>query len=963
MKNHLTNLSYMRIAQLICWILLASFTLHANKPVTKRPNIILILMDDMGYGDLSCFGALNYKTPNIDQLANKGIKLTNFLSAQAVCSASRAGILTGCYPNRIGISGALFPNSPVGLNPNEETIAEIVKGQGYATGMFGKWHLGDKKEFLPKQHGFDEYVGIPYSNDMWPVDLEGKPITKIGAYKQDLPTLAIYDGDEPKIYLNTLEDQAQITQILTKRSVQFIQKNKEKPFFLYLPHSMPHVPINASAAFKGKSEQGLYGDVLMEIDWSVGEILQTLKKEHLEENTLIIFTSDNGPWLNYGNHAGSSGGLREGKGTTYEGGQRVPFIAYWKGQIKAGQISNKLAANIDILPTIAHITHSNLPKQKIDGVNLWPILSGNNEAEPRKKFLYYYRKNNLEAVRIGNWKLVLPHPGRTYEGFLPANDGQAGEVNENFPVQQGLYDLRRDPGERYDVQKKYPEKLKELLQLAEEAREELGDDLKQKKGKENRAIGHIARPNVVYIYADDLGYGELGAYGQKIIKTPFLDAMAKQGIQFTQHYTSAPVCAPARCMLLTGKHAGHSQIRGNFELGGFSDATEKGQMPLDENSFTIGHLMKNAGYKTAAIGKWGLGMANGSGNPNKQGFDYFYGLLDQKQAHNYYPTHLWENGKWDSLNNSSVYVHEYQGKRNVKEVNFDKYKGKEYAVDKMMEKAIGFIQQNKNNPFFLYLPLPLPHLSLQVPDAAIEPYLNTFPDSTYWGQKGYVPNKHPKATYAGMISYLDQQVGKIIETLKKEKIDNQTIVFFSSDNGATFDVGGVDTQFFNSTAGLRGRKQDLYEGGIREPMIVRWPGVIAGGQINNLPSTQYDVMATLADLTQQANPKTDGISFLPTLINKGIQISHPYLYFEFPEKSGQIAIRIKDIKAIRSNLKKDPNAPWEIYNLALDPQETQNIVNQYQELIPELNQIVLREHQPAKIKEWEVLQSHSSLNP
>jgi arylsulfatase A-like enzyme len=479
--------------------------------------------------------------------------------------------------------------------------------------------------------------------------------------------------------------------------------------------------------------------------------------------------------------------------------------------------------------------------------------------------------------------------------------------------------------------------------------------LKQQKGKENREIGRIARPNVVYIYADDLGYGELGAYGQKLIKTPFLDAMAKQGIKFTQHYTSAPVCAPARCMLLTGKHAGHSQIRGNFELGGFSDETERGQMPLEENTFTIGHLMKNAGYRTAAIGKWGLGMANGTGDPNKQGFDYFYGLMDQKQAHNFYPTHLWENGKWDTLKNKYVYVHEYQGKKNLSDVDFDKFKGKEYAVDKMMDKAIHFIQENKKNPFFLYLPLPLPHLSLQVPENALEPYLNVFPDSAYLGQKGYVPTKNPKATYAGMISYLDLQVGKILETLKKEKIDNQTIVFFSSDNGATFDVGGVDTQFFQSTAGLRGRKQDLYEGGIREPMIVRWPGVIPAGQINQIPSTQYDVLATLAELTNQKIPPTDGISFLPSLFKRENQKQHEYLYFEFPEKSGQIAIRLNNIKAVKSNLKKNKNAPWEMYDLETDPNETKDISQKHPELIPQLDAIVKKEHQKAKIKEWEVL--------
>jgi arylsulfatase len=256
-----------------------------------------------------------------------------------------------------------------------------------------------------------------------------------------------------------------------------------------MPHPMPHVPINASASFKGKSKQGLYGDVMMEMDWSVGEILNTLKRLKIDNNTLVIFTSDNGPWQNFGNHAGSTGGLREAKGSSFEGGQRVPFIAQWKGHIQGGKVNNGLASNIDLLPTICAITNSKLPIKKIDGVNVIPLLHGDDKAEPRKEFLYYYRKNNLEAVRKGQWKLVLAHPGRTHEGFMPGQDGFPGKLLEDFPFPEALYDLRRDPGERYDVQSLYPKVVAELKLLAEKAREELGDDLTQRKGKENRAVG------------------------------------------------------------------------------------------------------------------------------------------------------------------------------------------------------------------------------------------------------------------------------------------------------------------------------------------------------------------------------------------------------------------------------------------------------------------------------------------
>jgi arylsulfatase A-like enzyme len=464
------------------------------------------------------------------------------------------------------------------------------------------------------------------------------------------------------------------------------------------------------------------------------------------------------------------------------------------------------------------------------------------------------------------------------------------------------------------------------------------------------------RPNVIYIYADDLGYGELGCYGQKKIRTPNLDHIAREGIRFTQHYTGAPVCAPARAMLMTGKHSGHSYIRGNYELGGFEDNKEGGQMPLPEGVFTIADLMKKAGYATAAIGKWGLGMANTTGDPNKHGFDYFYGYLDQKQAHNFYPTHLWENGKWDTLRNAYIKVHEPLPKDEHNPKAFEKFKGKDYSLTKMAEKTLAYIRRHKDQPFFLYLPYTGPHLSLQAPDEAVKEYIGQFEEQPYRGEKGYASTLYPRSTYAAMISYMDKQVGRIMALLKELKLDENTIVMFSSDNGATFDAGGADTRFFDSVGALRGRKQDLYEGGIREPFIARWPGKIKAGQITDLISTQYDLMETLAELTGSKAPANDGISFLPTLLgNTKAQKQHSYLYFEFPEKGGQIAIRMGNWKGVKSNIKKDKEARWEIFDLKADEKETTDVSGSHPDLIKQFETIVKKEHQPAHIREWEFI--------
>lgn len=482
---HLNKIKFILI---FCMILMSYVGFSQTKEQT--PNIVLVLMDDLGYGDLSCYGALDFRTPNIDQIALDGIRFTNYLTPQAVCSASRAALLTGCYANRVGMAGALGPRSETGLAHSEVTIAEMMKQKNYATAIIGKWHLGDNQAFLPLSQGFDEYLGIPYSNDMWPMDYDGAA-AKPENYKSKHPILPLIKDNDKIAEIKTLEDQSTLTGIYTDAAISFIKRNKNKPFFLYLAHSMPHVPINASKKFRGTSKQGLFGDVIQEIDDGIGRIMETLKSNGLDKNTIVIFTSDNGPWLNYGNHAGNPGGFREGKGTTYEGGHRVPFIVRWKGNIPSGQICNQLVSAIDIMPSIASICKLQLPENKIDGVSLVSIFKGDMNATPRKNFLYYYRKNSLEAVRRDNWKLVFEHPSRSYLDQAPGKDGYPGNTPENVMMPYALYDLRRDPSEAYDVKDQNPLIVSELNKLAEEARKDLGDDIQNRKGEQVRPVGKL----------------------------------------------------------------------------------------------------------------------------------------------------------------------------------------------------------------------------------------------------------------------------------------------------------------------------------------------------------------------------------------------------------------------------------------------------------------------------------------
>lgn len=426
---------------------------------TQKPNVIIIFTDDQGYQDVGVFGSPLIKTPNLDKMASEGVRFTDFYSASPVCSPSRAALLTGSYPARVGVEKVLWPNLPGGLSNEEQTIADMLKTKNYATACIGKWHLGNMDQYMPTTQGFDTYYGIPYSNDM-SVNPKAKVSENI-LFRDGMTIDSLRSKKWKKGKVPLTEDteiieypvnQVTLTKRYTQKAIEFIKENKEQPFFLYLAHSMPHVPLYASENFKGKSARGLYGDVIEEIDWSVGEVLKTLESLNIDENTLVIFTSDNGPWLSKGDKGGSALPLRGGKFLTYEGGMREPMIAQWKGKIPANTVCTELASTIDILPTLSYLTGAELPENKIDGKNIWKLLSGKNCKTPYKKegFFYHNKNSVLEGVRKGDWKL---------------------RTTKKDKVQ--LFNLKEDISEKNNLASQYPKIVKKLQKLMEKFEAEL----------------------------------------------------------------------------------------------------------------------------------------------------------------------------------------------------------------------------------------------------------------------------------------------------------------------------------------------------------------------------------------------------------------------------------------------------------------------------------------------------------
>jgi arylsulfatase len=473
----------------------AEDSLAADRKSDNQPNIVLIVADDMGFGDLSCQGAEDIRTPHLDRLARQGTRFTNFCVAQSVCTASRAALMSGCYPHRLGMAGALNHTSRTGLHADEWLLPEMLQAKGYATACFGKWHLGTKPIFFPTRNGFDTWAGLPYSNDNGPLH----PTVR------GIPPLPFYQDDE---IVERDPDQAQFTSRLTKLSIEFIEANQQRPFFLYLPHVMPHVPIFASDKFRNQSRRGLYGDVVEELDAGIGQLLQKLDDLKLADNTLVLFISDNGPFLSYGDHAGSAKPLREGKLTTFEGGHRVPLLVRWPGHVPSGQVSDEFLTGLDLFPSLASLVGGKQPTRKIDGVDVLPALLGKPGASGRESFAYF-SGSELHAVRSGRWKLHFDHEyltvaGPPGTGGKPANFAQMkpnaieqsgvrgiasrhGYRVEKLP--QSLFDLQSDPGETKDLSAEHPEIVAKLQSLGKAVREELGDALHNVRGTGLRAAG------------------------------------------------------------------------------------------------------------------------------------------------------------------------------------------------------------------------------------------------------------------------------------------------------------------------------------------------------------------------------------------------------------------------------------------------------------------------------------------
>ena len=910
------------------------------------PNVVLVFADDMGYGDPGCYGGTAAATPAIDSLARDGIRFTDFHVAQAVCSASRAALLTGCYPNRIGIAGALGPDARHGLSAEETTIAELLQARGYRTAAVGKWHLGHHAPFLPTRHGFDEYLGLPYSNDMWPHHPSAKP----GTY----PPLPLFDGEVVVDAEVTPADQATLTARYEARAVDFIERAggaaDGRPFFLYLAHSMPHVPLFAGDAFRGKCPSGLYGDVLTEIDASVAAVLAALERTGHADDTLVIFTSDNGPWLSYGNHGGSAGPLREGKGTSFEGGIRVPCVARLPGVIPAGSVCDAQAMTIDILPTIAALTGQPLPLddeghclvegRRIDGRDVGQLFRGACEQAAEPVYVFWYAKNELQGVRQGKWKLFFPHQARSIQGQKPGRDGIPGSYR-SLAVGRELYDLSQDPGESRDVAGAHPEIVRHLESLAEKARADLGDSLTQRPASNARRAGRLGqeaalapapvrptsfrrsdappqplagrRPNMIYVMTDDQGYGDIAAHGNGILKTPHLDRLREESVCFTEFHVS-PTCAPTRAALLTGRH--------EFRSGVTHTILERERLALD--AVTLPELLRqHAGYTTGIFGKWHLGDEDAY-QPGRRGFDrvFIHGAGGIGQS---YPGSCGDvpgNTYFDPVIRSDG--------------EFVRTKG--YCTDVFFSAAIDWIDhcRKAKTPFFCYVSTNAPHGPLDCPPGSDAKYLEPLKAAGIKDTK----KRADIAKFYGMIENIDTNVGRLLAQLDDWGLAEETLVVFTTDNGTA-----TGAEVCNDR--MRGRKGSPYRGGTRVPAFWRWEGSLPAGVEVPAVTAHIDVLPTLAEIAGVNMPaavaaKIEGRSLVPLLEHAEAEWPDRMLVTHVGRwERGQAAASIRSNCRVRSgnwqlvNVKNRPKT-WELYDLANDPGEEHDVAAQHPAVVARL---------------------------
>jgi arylsulfatase A len=858
---------------------LLTATFGPQAVAADRPNFVVIFIDDLGYGDIGPFGATKQKTPHLDQMAAEGMRLTSFYAAP-VCSVSRAQLLTGCYGLRVGVPGVYFPASPNGLNPAEVTIAERLKPLGYATACIGKWHLGDQPEFLPTRQGFDRYYGIPYSNDMQRVASE--------TGKRVVPLLR----DEKVEELLTDEMQTTIVEKSTAEALRFIEDSKDGPFFLYLPHTAVHAPIQPGERFRGTSQNGKFGDWVAEVDWSVGEVLGTLRRLKLSENTLVIFTSDNGPWVGVVGEATTAEPLRGSKATTWEGGVRVPTLAWWPGHITPGSVCDAVAGTIDLLPTFVSLAGGAVPAEPvIDGRDMSALLAGTSQQSPRDAH-YYFSGNRLEAVRRGPWKLaVVPQPIAQHKKNgpppLPASLDQPW-----------LYNLDSDIGEQNNVAETYPAVVADLKALFLAMQEELEnprssarrpagsvdnprtiyptDPQPQQKPRETQQTGAPTRPNIVLFLADDLGYGELGCYGHAAAITPNLDRFAAEGLRLTDCHSAGSVCSPSRSALLTG--------RTPYRNGVFTWIPEDSPIHLRTSEQALPKLLREAGYDTCHVGKWHLnGRFNSPDQPQPSDHGYAWWLATQNNAapSHAFPTNFVRNGMAIG-------------------------KADDYSAPFIAQEASRWLKEKRDpqKPFFLAVWTHEPHYPIASEERHEQLHAS-------------IADREER-TYRANITQLDDAFGQLMKTLDDMQLTDSTLVFFSSDNGP--EGNGDKGPGRGLAGGLRGRKRSMYEGGHRVPGIVRWPGKIQPGTKSDVPVIGSDFFPTVlaaAGLKQPAGRKLDGMNMLPVFSGDVVRRQVP-LYWRW---GGKVAYREGDWKIVVDEALEKP----ELYDLATDRNESTNL--------------------------------------
>jgi arylsulfatase A-like enzyme len=828
---------------------------RSNDEVTNQPNFIIIFTDDQGYQDLGCFGSPNIKTPRIDQMANEGMRFTNFY-AQTVCGPSRAALMTGCYPLRVARQSDPDSIHPE-LHSKEITIAEVLKNQGYATGAFGKWDLAGhrqknyKPDLLPTHQGFDTYFGTPGSNDAAVNLIRGTQL------------------------IETNVEMASLTKRYTDEAITFIEDNRDGPFFIYLAHTMPHTKLAASKQFKGKSAGGLYGDVIEELDFHVGRVLDKVSELGLDENTYTIFTSDNGPWLIRKKHSGHALPLRSGKTTCWEGGMRVPCIVRAPGNVPAGKTCNAVAATIDLLPTIASLAGTSCPDDRvIDGVDISQLIHGTENHLERNFF--YFQHDCLRAVRSGKWKLLLPHTEPIKGGIASRWKRHVNKADAARIQTPQLYDLEKDVSETTNLASENPEMVARLTELAVSAQNDIGDHdrfgtnartfgaarrtlsnastTSESKESDSKALESgsrklspgktstprlmdkpkqpiptkNAKPNFIVIFADDLGYGDIRCYHPKAVETPHLDALATEGFRSTDFFVPANVCSPSRAALLTGRYPMRCGMPvARFETPG-SKYKDYGFL---SEEITIPELLKPAGYHSLMVGKWHLGMEVEGSHPIDAGFDEHLGIPS-----NY--------GKNRGPNYNTLYRGKAVEKKNVR---------CEELTNRYTDEVVNFIQRQKNEPFFIYISHHIVHSPL-------------LPSKDFAG-------KSSKGKYGDFVQELDHSTGRIMKTIKDAGLDENTLVVFTSDNGPSR---------AGSSGALNGGKYCTMEGGHRVPGIFRWPGKIAPNQVSNVTMTSMDLLplfCELAGVEQPADRKIDGKNILSVLQGKETQTPHELLYY------------------------------------------------------------------------------------